>query len=259
MILFLFIVTTRKLTPKNLYLSFFLYTVFLIFRLSQGIKEPGLFMEFNLEGILWVSLALYIFKRITVKFWANLFLISCLLFLILMDSKALALALFTFMFLNSHRTVRIIAMVMLAIVLLDGIDFAAIDRFSYWVAYYGYFVEGKMQVLFPIFNVEVQGNAGEILSRMAPGNYLKYGYSSSPAFHAYLLRILYDYGLILGFALIYFHFARVRSVLGSRLACSLGLLGLSTNFVFSGFFLLSFIILGNARFSEDTSVRSTIV
>ena len=91
-----------------------------------------------------------------------------------MDSKALALALFTFMFLNSHRTVRIIAMVMLAIVLLDGIDFAAIDRFSYWVAYYGYFVEGKMQVLFPIFNVEVQGNAGEILSRMAPGNYLKY-------------------------------------------------------------------------------------
>ena len=259
MILFLFIVTTRNLNPKNLYLSFFLYTVFLIFRLSQGIEEPGLFMEFNLEGILWISLALYIFKKISVKFWSYLFLISCLIFLLFMDSKALALALVAYIFLNSNRTVRTIAMVILAIVLLDGIDFTAIDRFSYWVAYYEYFVEGKMQILFPIFDVEVRGNAAEILNRMAPGNYLKYGYSSSPGFHAYLLRILYDYGLILGLTLIYFHFARVRSVVGSRLALSLGLLGFSTNFIFSGFFLLSFIILRNARFSEDTSVRSTIV
>lgn len=259
MILFLFIVTTRSLKPINLYLSFFLYTIFLIFRLSQGIKEPGLFMEFNLEGILWVALVIYIFNRISPKIWAKFFLITCILFLLVMDSKALVLALSAYIFFDSHRTFKIIVLGMLSIVLLDGIDLTSIDRFSYWVAYYSYFAEGGLQVFIPIFDIEVQGNAGEILNRMAPGNYLKHGYSTSPGFHAYLLRILYDYGLILGFSLIYFHFVRVRSVVGPRLALSLGLLGFSTNFIFSGFFLLSLIILENARFSQDSSVRSTIV
>ena len=62
---------TKNLLLKIYIYRFFYIRYFLIFRLSQGIKEPGLFMEFNLEGILWVSLALYIFKRITVKFWGK--------------------------------------------------------------------------------------------------------------------------------------------------------------------------------------------
>lgn len=242
----------RAISKIQVVIGFILYTGFLIVRLLQGIDEPGLFMEFNLEGILWISMAIYISSNLLSRTVASIFLFFCCSLLILMDSKALFVSLFIYTVWKS-RIVRYTSVPIILIVYFT-VDFSieSIDRYHYWLAYWAYISESFYVAAFPALGVAVEGAAGEILKMKAPGNVLKWGYATSPAFHAYFLRALYDYGLLLGGYIIWRHFSAIRDIAGLSSTIALFLIGLSTNFIYGGLFLIAFIILKDAKIYRRT-------
>jgi hypothetical protein len=209
-------------------------------------------MEFNLEGTLWFSLTLVVSNMFSTSYYRSAFLLSANVLLIILGARAIFLAMFVYTFWSSILRVRTI--VLLAAI---GVFFMAdiinslmqIDRWQYYLAYVNYIFDNSTASLMPNLSQSVDGLAGEILKGKAPGNFLRYGYSTSAAFHAYFIRVLYDFGLILGTVLTFLNLKKLSNLTGIRVAMSLTVLGLTTNMIYGSFFFVSTVILNsNAEF-----------
>ena len=196
-----------------------IFFVFYIFRLLQGVEEPGFLMENNLELILFSAAA---FKFYTMKLrdshWTARFGFLFLVFTLftLIDTKGYLVALV--FALGIRREVRKFSI----LISLFFLYYLAAPVYEVWITTDRYFFLSAFLDAFsllPQIGFELPSRSCYQLEPVLPRMVDRFGYCSSALFHGSVPRIFYDFGLIGAVGVFYFIF-RLFVNLDSRFGAS---------------------------------------
>lgn len=211
----------------------------------RGIAEPGLFIEFNLECILWLTLVVKIESSLKTK-RKLLFLLFNLFLLFLWKANAALIALLAIQLLSFKKKYWVIIIGLVIIMINEYLsEIMLIDRVKYFFFYISYVNSHMFEAFIPMSGINLPYETEKLFELYSPRFLEKYGAATSVLFHSYILRVLYDLGFIFSFI---FTFSLIKKLIKNiefKYVIIFITLGLSTNSFYGPFALLSMAFISN--------------
>lgn len=231
-----------KINPTPFYVLFTLSYLISFFR---GVDEPGLFIEFNLECIIWLVLVVKIESSLKTnkKYFFTFF---NLFLLFLWKANAALLALLAVQILNFKKRYWLIIFGIVMFMTnkyLEGV--MSIDRVKYIFAYLEYLNLYTFKAFIPMAGINLPYEIEKLYEIYSPRYIQDRGVATSVLFHSYFLRVFYDLGIILSMI---FNFSLLRKLMRNielKYIIVFLALGLSTNSFYGPFALMSMTFIDN--------------
>ena len=245
-IYFTFLTTALKFkfNPIPFYV---LLTLSYLISYFRGIAEPGLFIEFNLECILWLTLVVKIESSLKTK-RKLLFVLFNLFLLFLWKANAALLALMVIQVLSFKKKYWVIIIGLVILMINEYLsEIMLIDRVKYILAYIAYVNSHMFEAFIPMSGINLPYETEKLFELYSPRYLEDHGVATSVLFHSYILRVLYDLGFVFSFI---FTFSLIKKLIKNiefKYVIIFIVLGLSTNSFYGSFALFSMAFIDNKK------------
>lgn len=231
-----------KFNPTPFYL---LITGFYLFRFFQGVPEPGLFVEFNLECILWLILVLSISENLS-KFKSLIFIILNAVLLFYWEANAALLSLIVYLFYDSKKQFWVLGLFLLLWVIYNFInEILMVDRVRYFFAYLNYLDYHTLKAMLPMAGINIPYDSAIYFELSNPGYIDRVGSATSVLYHSNILRTAYDLGIPFGIYFFYKLITKLNNFFEFKYIIIFLVIAISTNAFYGPLALLSMAFIKN--------------
>lgn len=231
-----------KLNPIPFYV---ILTSFYLLRNFQGVSEPGLFVEFNLECILFLTLVLQISDNLNIRYKVFFILFNIGL-LFYWRANAAFIALVVVQIYQYRKFIWVIALGVTLFMLYEfSSQIVLIDRYRYVLAYLSYFDLHFLDAFLPKAGIAIPDDASYTFKYSNAGYIKKNGLATSVLYHSNLLRMLYDLGIVFSLIFSVVFIKKLNKFINFKFVLAYLVLALSTNVFYGPLALLSMTFIKN--------------